>query len=246
MANEQEVQLGMERFKRELARRGVSLNESRTTDTKAAEEEDSRVVDLDAEELHRTVQWQLSWQRFLKRFQTEENLQNYFASHRRQFDGTQLRVAHLLMKVGSDDEQHKARSDAHRLRNEILRGERTWEAAVREFSVAPTSDAGGDLGLISRHEPMPEPFSAAAFKLKVGDISEPVLSAFGVHLIKCLEVQPGSKTLDQCRSEVERAVASHLFRWAADRERPRATVQVTGAIPLDPGEESKDSEWGLP
>ena len=123
---------------------------------------------------------------------TDDNLQKYFEQHRRDFDGTKMHVAHILLKIGGDDPQ-RAVEQAKELRGRIAGKKLTFEAAAMSHSAAPTGAKGGDIGLISRHEPMPESFSAAAFTLEEGEVSEPVVTAFGVHLIRCLKIEPGQK-----------------------------------------------------
>ena len=60
---------------------------------------------------------------------------------------------------------------------------------------------------------MSEFFSKAAYQLDVGQVSEPVKSSFGVHLIKCLEVKPGQKDWQEVRERLNNAAAEYLFRW---------------------------------
>ena len=61
---------------------------------------------------------------------------------------------------------------------------------------------------------MPEPFASAAFALGKGAISQPVISMFGVHLIRCTQEKPGTKTLkdDEVNEEVSRPERIKRFR----------------------------------
>jgi parvulin-like peptidyl-prolyl isomerase len=76
---------------------------------------------------------------------------------------------------------------------------------------------------------MPEVFSATAFALDPGEISQPVVSPFGVHLIKCLAIKPGEQTWQDVRGDLYQAVSRYLFRWAAERQRPLATIEIAPA-----------------
>ena len=105
-------------------------------------------------------------------------------------------------------------------------------------SAAPTGAKGGDIGLISRREPMPESFSKAAFALAEGEISGPVVTPFGVHLVRCLKIEPGQKRWQDVRKELSDAITLYLFTWAAERQRANARVKFTGAIAhFQPGTE---------
>ena len=57
---------------------------------------------LNSAELHQKVAWQIGWSRFLNRYLTEKNYQRYFEQHQREFDGTQLQVSHVLLKLSRD------------------------------------------------------------------------------------------------------------------------------------------------
>lgn len=178
--------------------------------------------------------WELSWQRYLDRYLTEANLQKFFAQNRRDFDGTELRVAHILFAAPKDarpadwDRLDVAAKD---VREEILGAKVTFADAAKQHSASPTAAKGGDIGWIKRREPMPEGFSAAAFKLQVGEVSPPVESAFGVHLITCLEIKPGKRTWADAADELRPAVIHYLFRWLADSERPNAKIETTSHWP---------------
>jgi parvulin-like peptidyl-prolyl isomerase len=213
-ASDQDVDLAVSRLKQNLSRQERTLADY------------FEVTGMDEELLRRYFRWQISWQRFLDGYLTDENLQRYFADHRRDFDGTELRVAQILWKAADPDELKVAGEKAKRLRDEIVRGDLAFAQAATQHSQAPSSADGGKQGWIKRREPMPESFSKAAFGLKVGEVSAPVETSFGVHLIQCLEEKPGERTWEDARDDLRKAVTRYLFSWAANRERERAEVVV--------------------
>src|SRR5205823_14979631 len=103
----------------------------------------------------------------------------------REFAGTQLRLAQVLLKLPAEADEtatNAAKARAAELRQNVLAGKQSFADAAKQFSEAPSGQSGGDIGWIERHQPMPEDYSRVAFGLKKGDVSEPVVSPFGVHL----------------------------------------------------------------
>jgi parvulin-like peptidyl-prolyl isomerase len=174
--------------------------------------------------------WELSWQGYVDKYLTAATMEKYFDKNRRDFDGSELHVAHILLPApkeatAADREELKAQAAA--LRQEIVDQKTTFADVAKKHSRSPTAAVGGDIGWIKRHEPMPESFSAAAFALQPGEISPPVETTFGVHLITCLEIKPGSRTWQDAADELRPAIIRYLFRWIADKERPAAKIEYT-------------------
>ena len=221
-ASDQDVTLAIERAKDRLGQQQLTL------------EEYLRRSGLTEEEFKLTIEWQLGWQGYLDRYLSEKNLQSHFEKNRKEFDGSQVRAAHILLKVKPGDSQpawDAALQTAKTIRAEITSGKIAFAEAAKKYSQAPSGSNGGDVGFISRQEPMSEPFSRAAFALEKGQVSEPVISPFGVHIIQCLEVKPGQNRWHDVRKDLEIAVTRYLFDWVADQERPQATVEYTGSSP---------------
>ncbi|MBQ2644648.1 peptidylprolyl isomerase [bacterium] len=72
--------------------------------------------------------------------------------------------------------------EAIELKKRIDNGE-SFEKLARKYSQCPSSQRGGALGMFGRGQ-MVKPFENAAFNLKIGEVSEPVKTDFGWHLIK--------------------------------------------------------------
>jgi peptidyl-prolyl cis-trans isomerase SurA len=86
----------------------------------------------------------------------------------------------------SDKQKEKTRRQLREIRDRILRGEDFTEMA-KKYSADPSVVAnGGDMGFVGRGAMVPE-FEAMSFKLKPGEISLPVESAFGFHIIQLVE-----------------------------------------------------------
>lgn len=223
-ATEAEIDQQLERFAAQLKRREITV------------EEQLKQLGLTKAEFRRVLAWETGWPKYLQTKMLPDNLVKYFEQHRRDFDGTKLRVAHLLLKVAPPADQEavqKVVDQAGELREQIMAEKLTFAAAAKQHSQAPTAAEGGDIGLISRHEPMPEAFSEAAFELEPGQTSEPVLTTFGVHLVHCLAVEPGKLTLrdDGVEEAVREDLIRYLFMWVAEKQRTESKIEFTGAIP---------------
>jgi parvulin-like peptidyl-prolyl isomerase len=87
---------------------------------------------------------------------------------------TEVRASHILV----DNEEH-----ANQIKLELERSDKTFAEMAKEKSEGPSGDNGGDLGFFSRGD-MVKPFEKKAFEMDVGEVSDPVKTEFGWHLIK--------------------------------------------------------------
>jgi peptidyl-prolyl cis-trans isomerase D len=112
--------------------------------------------------------------------------------------------AHILIEVSDTVSEADAKARIDEIYARIKGGEE-FAAVAKEVSEDPGSaQVGGDLGLNARGA-FVEPFEEALFKLSVNQISEPVLSEFGYHLIKLLAVQEEVvPTYDELAEKLER------------------------------------------
>jgi peptidyl-prolyl cis-trans isomerase C len=93
---------------------------------------------------------------------------------------------------------------------------------------------GGDLGFFTRDRMVPE-FADAAFKLKAGEVSDPVKTQFGWHVIKVLEVRERAfPPMDQVKDQLEHFVAQKAQSEAIIKLREGAKITRTDEAPAEP------------
>ncbi|MBW2435118.1 MAG: SurA N-terminal domain-containing protein [Deltaproteobacteria bacterium] len=135
-----------------------------------------------------------------------EDVSDYYESNLEQFKSPQtVQARHILIKVDKNatpEQVQEARQRIEAVHKLAIAGEDFAELAA-EYSEGPTKTKGGDLGTFRRQD-MVKPFSDKAFAMQAGEISEPVRTDFGWHIIKVEQVNPASiRTLDEARSEIE-------------------------------------------
>jgi peptidyl-prolyl cis-trans isomerase SurA len=94
-------------------------------------------------------------------------------------------VSQILISFTNDAvTKSKSLSFVEKIKESILKGEISFEEAAGKYSEDKTSaERGGSIGVTSRGDLVPE-YEMAAYNLKVGDISDPVITKFGYHLIR--------------------------------------------------------------
>ena len=193
-----------------------------------------RKESITAAELERQVLWGLVWDRYLSKYCTPKRRETWFQNHHRDLDGTELVVSHILLRpaAGAGPKEIEALAKrAESIREEITSGKIDFAAAAEKYSDGPSRKQGGRLGKVRRHDPMPEPFSRAAFELSAGQISPPVRSSFGVHLIRCNKVVPGTKKVTDLTAPIDAALARELLEKLSDLERKHTHVTYTTLWP---------------
>lgn len=91
---------------------------------------------------------------------------------------------------------------AQEIRAQILSGEITFEDAAKANSTCPSKEDGGDLGYFE-HGQMVAEFDEAAFAAEVGQVTEPVQTQFGYHLIKVVDKkEAGEKAFEEVKDQI--------------------------------------------
>jgi peptidyl-prolyl cis-trans isomerase D len=148
----------------------------------------------------------------------QQNLQQYQTP-------AQVRASHILLKLeGKDEKQVQA------LAEEIAKKAKAgadFAALARQYSEDESNSAnGGDLDYFGRGRMVAE-FEQAAFAMKPGDISDPVKTAFGFHIIKVVDNKPDStRPVAEVRPEIE-----DQLKWQkAQAEAEQIAKSLEGAM----------------
>lgn len=162
---------------------------------------------------------------------TEEDIRAEFDARRERRS-----VRHILISPEFNDEAewNRALADAKELRERIMAGE-DFDTLAREYSDEPiASETGGDLGEIDRDTPLVPEFLEAAFQLPVGEISEPVRTQFGYHLIEVTEAtlsedEDYDDVREQIRAELEDTWGRQALDAYLEERRQAAQVDIIDA-----------------
>ncbi|SDZ64433.1 foldase protein PrsA [Evansella caseinilytica] len=125
----------------------------------------------------------------------DEEIETYFDENKESFDQReQVKARHILV------EDEKTATEIY----EKLEAGEDFAELANEFSTDSVSSAnGGELGFFGKGE-MAEEFEKVAFSLPIGEVSEPVETEFGFHLIEVQEKQEEEEaTLETARSDIE-------------------------------------------
>lgn len=174
----------------------------------------------------------LAWNVYTRQTITLPQTKDYFEQHRSELDGTQLRARQIFLKLPANAAETEIMAKVSRLkelRSQISSGKIKFEEAAMMFSESPSKNQGGDVGQFGPRGKLPTPVTKAAFALKVNEISEPVVSAFGVHLIQVTERIPGDLSLEDVRPQIFERLSEQL--WADTVSRERKTAKIDRAKP---------------
>jgi len=139
----------------------------------------------------------------------------------------QSHVRHILIKVNEATSEAEGKVKIERLRERIVSGAK-FEDLARVNSEDATSAKGGDLGWISPGDTVPD-FERAMDKLALNEVSAPVRTPFGWHLIEVLERRKQDITQERRREQARQALrqrkSDEQFQDFVRQTRDRAYVE---------------------
>ncbi len=152
----------------------------------------------------------------------EKEIKDYFEANRFVYQQPErIRARQVLVKLAPDataEQKAQAKAKAEALRKEI-EGGKDFATVAKESSEDPGSKArGGDLGWVERGSWEPA-LANVAFALKAGEVTQPVETKFGVHLVKVEEKQAAQ---DKKLEDVQDEIATTLYKQERAKEQARA------------------------
>jgi parvulin-like peptidyl-prolyl isomerase len=164
----------------------------------------------------------------------EAAMHAYFDQHKSEFE--RVKASHILIRFkGSsaparpnqkDLSDEEALAKAHDIRKQLLGGADFATLAKAESDDTGSGAKGGSLGTFG-HGQMVPPFEQAAFTLPLNQVSEPVKSQFGYHIIKVEERT--SKNFEEAKPDLEKQLGPQLTREALDKIHKQAAINIDDA-----------------
>lgn len=144
-------------------------------------------------ELEAEVTRTLALSKYLDREVSDDEKRSYFDANKNAFSGERVRASHVLIdtrKMKTDAELEGAKQKIEDIKKEIDNGADFAEMA-KKYSDCPSAEKGGDINFFQRKGSMVEEFAKVAFSMEVGEVSEPVKTPFGYHIIKVTDREEG-------------------------------------------------------
>ncbi|KSU87495.1 peptidylprolyl isomerase [Priestia flexa] len=135
---------------------------------------------------------------------SEDEMKSYFDENKDSFDQPeQVKASHILVK----DEK-----TANEVKKKLSDGEKFAELAKEYSTDTASKEDGGDLGYFSK-EDMVQEFSDAAFDLNVNEISEPVKTEYGYHVIKVIDKKAAQDAnYENSKEEIKQLLLENKFQ----------------------------------
>lgn len=152
-----------------------------------------------------------------------------------QLSVTQTRARHILLRPGPQLSQADALARLTQYRQQIASGQASFENLARQHSQDGSAREGGDLGWVSPGQFVPE-FEQAMDALRPGEMSQPLVSRFGVHLIRLDERRQAAlserEQRDLARDLVREQKSEEALKAWSEDVRGRAFVEQREAPQL--------------
>jgi parvulin-like peptidyl-prolyl isomerase len=164
------------------------------------------------EQLGETIKKMLQQQRWLesqlsgKTEVSDEEAKKFYEENKTEFEQPEtVKASHILFRVNKDDSEEVVKQKLKAAQGAEARAKKgeDFSALAKELSEEPgAKESGGDLGFFPKDRMVPE-FAEVAFSEKVGEISDPVRTQFGWHVIKVTEKKPaGTLPYDEVKAQL--------------------------------------------
>ncbi|HQR09364.1 MAG TPA: peptidylprolyl isomerase, partial [Gemmatales bacterium] len=184
---------------------------------------------LNEEKLRSGISAETQWQTFLSKRTSQEELKKYYNENKDMFDGTKIRVAHIVYTVppGDTKTEAAAKTTMETVRLELLKGASFGGLAKQYSQDKSSSEKGGDLGWFPPRKADPDQFIRTASSMKKGEVSGLVRTEYGIHIIHVADYQPGkTSTFEEVKDSVKDVYADELKMSIILQQRREAKIEI--------------------
>jgi len=152
-------------------------------------------------------------QRIMRKYQapptiSDDEVRAYYDANPNLYSTTQVAASHILVKDEEAAKQIRAELEEHPDRFAALATEKSTDTG--------SAKKGGELGLFGQGRMVPE-FDKAAFSLQPGQISQPIKTRYGYHIIKVTERKEGErKPFDQVKEQIRTTLRNQRLQEQVD------------------------------
>ena len=214
-------------------------------------------LDMSEAEFAAQVLADLRWEKFATMQASDKNLKALFDQGPEIFDGSMVHARHILLTPKTKDAKaaETARAELAKYRKLVEEKaatavaklptttdnltreqerqkqlEQAFSELAHDKSACPSSREGGQLPWFPRSGSMVEPFAKAAFALKPYEMSEPIQTQFGYHLILCTGRKAGQKVkFEDVKDEVREVYCSRLRDYLVSELRKTSKIVIATA-----------------
>ena len=167
---------------------------------------------------------------------TEEEIKAYYDAHSKDYfqQPERVKVRHIMLRLpegASQEEKDQALAKALKIYGEAQTGD--FAALARKYSDDASAANGGEIGWLSRGE-MIKVFEDAVFALKQDEISRPVLTPFGYHIIKAEAKEPARlRSLAEVHDEIKKTLSEEAASNELQAYLGKASDQLLEGVPLE-------------
>jgi peptidyl-prolyl cis-trans isomerase C len=213
--------------------RVIAASEKEFKENNTTLEKELAANGLTIADLQARIRQSTQWKQYLLSRATDAELKKYVDKNKDLLNGTLVHARHILIKVDEDApeaEKEKAKQKILAVKKEIDSGKISFIDAANKYSEDPgnvETPSGGDLGYFPRRDKYIEPFSAAAFGMKKDEISDPILTEYGWHLIQVVDRKEGRPIdVKQMRDLILQTYGEDLQAQIVEELRPKAKIEI--------------------
>lgn len=181
-------------------------------------------------EFRKSVKHSIALEKYFNNKLDDNTLKKYFKENKCVFNGEAVKVSHILIdtrKMKTKEELSHALEQIKTIKKEIDEGS-DFDKIARKYSNCPSAINGGDLGYIQRKGNFAKQFLDTAFSLQVDQVSEPVQTEYGYHLIKVTDKKEGSSVqFEDVRKKVRLEALDAEILKLLERLRKEAQIVVS-------------------
>jgi peptidyl-prolyl cis-trans isomerase C len=205
------------------------------------------------EQFSETVRKMLQQQRWLESQLTgkaevsDEEAKKFYEENKSEFEQPEtVKASHILFRVNKEDSEEVVNQKLKAAQSAEARAKKgeDFTALAKELSEEPgAKESGGDLGFFPKDRMVPE-FAEVAFSEKVGDISDPVRTQFGWHVIKVTEKKPAgtlpyeevkAQLISYLKAKKQEEAAQEVLKSLRDSAKIESTLPPPAPAPSPSG-----------